>query len=172
MRSKAHRTRCGVCPHCKINKLTTTSGWCNRCRTDLREQSNRAVLAARRAEPCVDCGLVEPAIMELDHVPERGTKEFGLGSQKQGRNPQKFQAEAAKCDTVCPNCHKRRTLARFGGATVSTAGQNGTPTPVGRGARLSPTSTTTPFYKAECEAELGDCWCGYHDSKPCGWHRG
>lgn len=74
---------------------------------------NRAVIAAARARPCADCGLVEPEIMELDHVPERGPKLFSVGAMSSSRmGIERLCAEIAKCDTVCPNDHKRRTVAR------------------------------------------------------------
>ena len=64
-----------------------------------------------KTRPCTDCGLVAPAIMQLDHVPERGPKKFPVTP---GRyvGVKAFAAELAKCDPVCPNCHAWRGVKR------------------------------------------------------------
>jgi len=48
--------------------------------------------------------------MDLDHV--RGTKEFKVSEAVQrayGLTLKRVQAEIAKCDVVCANCHRIRT---------------------------------------------------------------
>lgn len=83
-----------------------------------RAARNRAIVEAARAGGCVDCGLMEIAIIEFDHVPERGPKAWSIGVMvASGRGAKLLREELAKCDPVCPNCHRRRTLARlqFGG---------------------------------------------------------
>lgn len=75
-----------------------------------RYARQRAMLAERRAVPCADCGLYEPAIMDFDHVPERGPKLFNISVGVRGLAT--LEAELAKCDVVCPNCHRRRTIRR------------------------------------------------------------
>lgn len=52
--------------------------------------------------------------MEFDHVPERGPKLFNVGGSRSGVSHIKMLAELAKCDVVCPNCHRRRTNERRG----------------------------------------------------------
>ncbi len=70
-----------------------------------------ALVDAAKARPCSDCGLDEPEIIQLDHVPERGEKLFTISP---GRyvGTETLIAEIAKCDPVCPNCHARRGIAR------------------------------------------------------------
>jgi hypothetical protein len=61
--------------------------------------------------PCVDCGETDPVVLEFDHV--TGVKRecvsvmvlsgFGLRS---------IQAEIAKCEVRCANCHRRVTHQR------------------------------------------------------------
>lgn len=62
--------------------------------------------------PCHDCGKrYPPVVMDFDHVPERGPKLNSIGSI---RSKEKALAEIAKCDVVCPTCHRIRTVTRAG----------------------------------------------------------
>jgi hypothetical protein len=57
---------------------------------------------------CADCGgKFPPACMHFDHVPERGPKLFNLGNGDY--SIEAIEAEIAKCDIVCANCHAVRT---------------------------------------------------------------
>lgn len=57
---------------------------------------------------CADCGgKYPPCVYHFDHVPERGPKLFNLGSGDYSLEA--VQAEIAKCDIVCANCHAIRT---------------------------------------------------------------
>lgn len=57
---------------------------------------------------CADCGgKFPPCVYHFDHVPERGPKIFNLGSGDY--SIEAVQAEIAKCDIVCANCHAIRT---------------------------------------------------------------
>ena len=71
--------------------------------------SRKAKLVASRGGRCVDCGY-EDCLAALEfHHRDRGQKEFGLG-QFTG-SIARYEAEAAKCDLVCANCHRLRHLA-------------------------------------------------------------
>jgi hypothetical protein len=61
------------------------------------------------ASGCVVCGVAGPAeILTFDHV--RGEKLFNIGqSWNQGRAA--LEAEIAKCDILCANCHNIKTKA-------------------------------------------------------------
>lgn len=80
--------------------------------------------------PCADCGLrYPPYIMQFDHV--RGEKEFNIGrGTSSGVSQERLDAEIAKCDIVCANCHAERT---YGGKD---AGQRW-PMPMWERARLA-----------------------------------
>ena len=56
---------------------------------------------------CVDCGVIDPVIMDFDH---RGNKssEVSTAFQK-GWSWQKIQSEIDNCDVRCANCHRRKT---------------------------------------------------------------
>lgn len=73
-----------------------------------------AARAYKEKTPCKDCRNTFPHyVMEFDHVPERGLKVNTVSQMCNGNtSPQKLEAEIAKCDLVCANCHKVRTWHR------------------------------------------------------------
>lgn len=71
-------------------------------------RERKAELASRKlAAGCVDCGYRgHPAALEFDHV--RGTKRFNI-SQNILKARNDLEAEIAKCEVRCSNCHRIRT---------------------------------------------------------------
>lgn len=68
----------------------------------------KAAVDALKAGPCSDCRrCFPPECMDFDHV--RGEKSFGIA---RGQSLAATLAEIAKCDLVCANCHRIRTVAR------------------------------------------------------------
>jgi len=79
------------------------------------EAKIRALVLAAKNKPCTDCGgRWSPLVMEFDHLP--GTEKLAdignAGARKWG--VRKILAEIAKCEVVCPTCHRIRTLRRLG----------------------------------------------------------
>ncbi len=67
----------------------------------------------RKNCPCSDCGVQDWRILQFDHVPERGTRLFGVSDGRcTGASERVFFAELSKCDVVCANCHSIRTRGR------------------------------------------------------------
>lgn len=67
----------------------------------------------KSSTPCLDCHKsFVPCQMEFDHV--RGVKSKNV-SQLVGRPWAEIEAEMAKCDLVCANCHRVRTQQRHPG---------------------------------------------------------
>jgi formate-dependent nitrite reductase cytochrome c552 subunit len=82
-------------------------------------RNSAARLAANRARvddyllthPCVDCGLTDLVVLEFDHV--RGVKVGDVSALVGSGYPwAKIEAEIAKCDVRCANCHRRVTVER------------------------------------------------------------
>jgi hypothetical protein len=79
------------------------------------EAKMRAIILEAKNRPCADCGERWPAIvMEFDHRPCT-VKKFNLGDQHARKHGLvAIHAEIAKCDVLCPTCHRVRTLSRLG----------------------------------------------------------
>lgn len=70
----------------------------------------RAWLADLKNKPCTDCGRLYPTeCMEWDHV--RGAKKFAIADAPT-RSRADVEVELLKCDLVCANCHRIRTVQR------------------------------------------------------------
>jgi len=69
------------------------------------------VAAMKMAAGCVDCGYAEHDVaLDYDHLPG-ATKLFSI-SGAWGRPWQSILDEIAKCEVVCANCHRVRTVGR------------------------------------------------------------
>lgn len=72
------------------------------------EASRRRVLAYLQEHPCVDCGERDPVLLDLDHV--RGDKVESVSFMVRNNTGwQAIEAEIAKCEVRCANCHRRKT---------------------------------------------------------------
>jgi hypothetical protein len=61
--------------------------------------------------PCVDCGNNDIRVLEFDHV--RGTKSGNISMMaKESRSWATIEAEIAKCEVRCANCHRIKTSER------------------------------------------------------------
>lgn len=82
-------------------------------RVRVRQDATRDYLRGLRETPCMDCGGVfEPYQMDFDHR-DADTKAFRV---TEGRamlaSRARLVLEVRKCDVVCANCHRIRTLRR------------------------------------------------------------
>ena len=74
----------------------------------------RSWLNEIKSKPCLDCcQSFPPEAMDFDHV--RGTKTAGI-TQMWSWGREKFIAEIAKCELVCANCHRDRTVRKLRGS--------------------------------------------------------
>ena len=71
-----------------------------------------ATINSLKDVPCKDCGGRFPSeCMDFDHV--RGPKLFNVGTcSRNGVSETRLDAEIAKCEIVCANCHRIRTKKR------------------------------------------------------------
>jgi hypothetical protein len=60
--------------------------------------------------PCVDCGELDIEILDFDHK-DRSEKEYSVSVMSSKMKAQKIiEAEIAKCDVRCGNCHRHKTM--------------------------------------------------------------
>ena len=80
--------------------------------TAIHVAANRVRVAAYLgAHACVDCGEVDPIVLDFDHV--RGKKIDDVSRLvANGYSWSAVEAEIAKCDVRCSNCHRRVTMER------------------------------------------------------------
>jgi hypothetical protein len=111
------RRRLGLCHRCGTQPRAHAA-LCGPCSTSWRtaaerkkRQSRTAYIQSRKAAPCRDCGgCFPPEAMQFDHLPQF-PKLFKL-SGSWGYSRDAVDAEIAKCELVCANCHAIRTAAR------------------------------------------------------------
>lgn len=119
IRRRARSGRSSVCRRCKADQQRR---WYERHRAEQlarvaarrteQIERNRKLVRAAKDRPCADCGQHYPwFVMDLDHV--RGEKRQNVSVLvAQGVSARTLVTEIAKCDVVCANCHRKRTLAR------------------------------------------------------------
>lgn len=62
--------------------------------------------------PCVDCGEANPIVLDFDHL-DAETKLLEISKLvSRGYSINAIDAEIAKCEVVCANCHRKRTARR------------------------------------------------------------
>jgi len=66
-----------------------------------------------KANPCVDCGETNIIVLEFDHIGD--DKQFNISDAvRHGYGMAKIEAEIAKCEVRCANCHRKKTYERGG----------------------------------------------------------
>ena len=68
----------------------------------------------KKQHPCVDCGEVDPRVLQFDHV--IGVKKANVSSLAYHNKASKdtLLNEIAKCMVRCANCHVRKTWDSLG----------------------------------------------------------
>jgi len=77
-----------------------------------RDRNRLFVDAYLRSHPCVDCGEPDIIVLEFDHVGETKTRSISV-MLKHATSLATLQAEIAKCQVRCANCHRRRTAQQY-----------------------------------------------------------
>ena len=65
------------------------------------------------ANPCADCGIADPVVLEFDHDEPAAKRKTIYKLIHQAYSWEAVAAEIAKCHVRCANCHRRRTAAQF-----------------------------------------------------------
>jgi hypothetical protein len=68
-----------------------------------------------KENPCSDCGITDIRVLEFDHIPGQGKKLFNIMSSLSSTSLSRLVSEVAKCEVVCANCHRIRTMTRSKG---------------------------------------------------------
>ena len=76
-----------------------------------REAIGRDLLLVLRDHPCLDCHRRFPPFVMQFAYRDASTMKF-LVCATWLSSPARVLKEAAKCDIVCPNCHRDRTFVR------------------------------------------------------------
>lgn len=119
------RRGCGHQPLCKECNREYQRGHYQRNAATYRaraaETRRTAKLLARRwiwdyltSHPCMDCGESDPVVLDFDHRDPRSKLSDVSKLVSQGRKLALIEAEVAKCDVRCANCHRRRTALQYG----------------------------------------------------------
>jgi len=76
------------------------------------QEKYRDLVRHYKSVPCADCAQSYPYyVMDFDHR-EGETKLYGVAQLHRFKSLAILEAEIAKCDVVCSNCHRIRTQAR------------------------------------------------------------
>lgn len=86
--------------------------------------TNNQTMFKALQSPCADCNIIwHPLVMSFDHI-DRGRK-FKNVPELRTYAPEVFNAEIAKCEVVCLNCHAFREFMRdMGIMEISEAKKN------------------------------------------------
>jgi hypothetical protein len=114
--ANCHRVRTQVSHAARVTNDVRAGSSPNLARKRAAWREHAGVLDKLRDVPCADCGRrFPPCAMDFDHRQPEG-KTSGVTRLVGRAGMARILAEAAKCDIVCANCHRARTLERRGGS--------------------------------------------------------
>ena len=102
-----------VCVNCHRRRTATRAGYFRatgippRSWTASQRRNNTRLVEVLQQSGCVDCGERDPIVLDFDH---RKDKRAMVTRLAMGCSLQTLEAEIAKCDIRCANCHRLRTL--------------------------------------------------------------
>ena len=79
-----------------------------RCTRPLRRRNLLFLLDYLSEAPCVDCGEMDPVVLDFDHVGAKRAGVVQLADREAALAV--LKEEIAKCEVRCANCHRRRTI--------------------------------------------------------------
>lgn len=76
------------------------------------ENNRRKLLEYLESHPCVNCGEINPIVLEFDHVNKKYKDiSFLIGA---GYTWSRVREEINNCQVLCSNCHKIKTSKQLG----------------------------------------------------------
>lgn len=82
-------------------------------RTKAYRERNAHIAREAKAKPCTDCGIQYPYyVMQFDHLGDADKDRHVAAMVWRPVSVSKLEAEIAKCQAVCANCHAERTHKR------------------------------------------------------------
>lgn len=106
--------RVPTCPRCITDPAVQSRGKLCSLHIALEAELFELVQTRKLNASCTDCGQsFPPYVMEFDHLPgHQKVAAFGRGSMRSYNSREALDAELAKCELVCRNCHSIRTYTR------------------------------------------------------------
>lgn len=101
-----------VCVNCHRRRTARRGGWYRATRsppsywTPTQRRNRERILEILAAAGCVDCGERDVLVLDFDH---RGDKRDCVTRLANSCSEATLEAEVAKCDVRCANCHTLRT---------------------------------------------------------------
>lgn len=82
-------------------------------KSKVREENAKRLIFYFLKNPCVDCKITDPLVLEFDHI-DPNKKDFNVSYLLDGsHNWETIMREIVKCEVRCANCHKRKTAEQF-----------------------------------------------------------
>jgi AcrR family transcriptional regulator len=104
-----------VCVNCHRRRSASRGRWFRisgvapKAWTRLERRNHEHLLEVLSGTPCVDCAEADPVVLELDHLGEKTANVSDLAARG---SLARLEAELARCDVRCGNCHRLATLSR------------------------------------------------------------
>lgn len=79
-----------------------------------RNEEIKGFLDNEKSKPCSDCKIsYHPFVMDYDHVDPKKKKMMISQAVRRGATLESVKRELEKCELVCANCHRMRTLRQM-----------------------------------------------------------
>lgn len=74
----------------------------------VRAENGRKIVAYLKEHPCADCNEDDFVVLDFDHLRDKTQNVSSMKDMAWSR----IKEEIEKCEVVCANCHRRRTVKR------------------------------------------------------------